>query len=372
MRNSLFFSVLMAGFLGLFGFSVIGFATPAEAACRHGNGIGVSRTVFLNTNGGARFGSSHGGHRNFLRKKEVVLTFDDGPVPGKTAKVLAALERHCTKATFFMVGRMAANNPRLVKQVLARGHTVGVHSYSHRNLGQTNAKAAIQDVHRAIKAIHRAAGRTTTAFFRFPYLSENRSVNSMLKQRNYGVFAVDVDSKDYKISNPSTLVNRVMSELNRKGKGIILMHDIQNVTANGLDQLLTRLDKAGYRIVHIRGSGGRTIEEPILLASNENDFDDKIKNAPIVASLKKKKSNGPRSAALKRPAKKLAKKVEKKTSRPKAKKIVQTKKPKPVRVSSLSKRQRAIIKKRQRAFKERLASKRKAFRSILKKRLITQ
>ena len=193
----------VAGFLGFFSATSLGFSTLVEASCRHDNGLGVNRTVTLDTTGGARFGASHGGHREFLRHKEVVLTFDDGPVPGKTAKVLAALDRHCTKATFFIVGQMAANYPGLVKQVLAKGHTVGAHSYTHRNLGDTNGAVAIDDVHRSIKAINKAAGRKTTAFFRFPYLAENRTVNAMLLQRDYGIFAVDVDSKDYKFAEPT-------------------------------------------------------------------------------------------------------------------------------------------------------------------------
>ncbi len=192
--------------------------TAEAAGCRSSSKLGVSRTLTLSTKGGVRFGSSHGGHRNFLRDKEVVLTFDDGPIPATTNKVLHELERHCTKATFFMVGRMAQNSPATVRKVLSKGHTVGIHSFSHRNLGQTNAKAAIQDVDKSIKAINKAAGRKVAPFFRFPYLSENRAVNNYLNEREYGVFAIDIDSLDYRMSKPASMVNRVMSELRRKGK----------------------------------------------------------------------------------------------------------------------------------------------------------
>src|SRR6476660_10622420 len=71
-----------------------------------------------------------------LRAKELVLTFDDGPWPGTTAKVLDALRTECVRATFFLLGRNAAANPQLARRALAEGHTVGHHSYSHPLLGR--------------------------------------------------------------------------------------------------------------------------------------------------------------------------------------------------------------------------------------------
>jgi peptidoglycan/xylan/chitin deacetylase (PgdA/CDA1 family) len=261
-------------------------------------GMGVHRTVALDTEGGARFGSSHGRNRNFLKQGEVVLTFDDGPVPGKTNKVLHTLEKHCAKATFFMVGSMARNNASLARKVIAKGHTVGVHSYSHRNLGHMTASAAIDDVERSIRAIHDAAGPATAPFFRFPYLSENKAVNTTLNRQDYGVFAIDVDSLDYRMPNPSAMVNRVMSELKQKGKGIILLHDIQAVTANGLDQLLDRLNAEGYKLVHVR-SRGRTSPKPLLLAdaSEKNSSTARTPNAISNNSSRQHKS---RNAVRKR------------------------------------------------------------------------
>lgn len=249
------------------------------ASCRGGQGIGVHRTVRLNTNGGKRYGTSHGGAQNFLKHKEVVLTFDDGPISSVTNKILHELDRHCAKATFFMVATMAKNNPALAKKVANKGHTIGIHSYSHKNLGKLNGKSAISDVNRSINAIERAVGRDVAPFFRFPYLSENRSVNQHLNRLGYGVFAIDVDSLDYRFSNSTSMVNRVMSELNRKGKGIILLHDIQRVTGSGIGQLLDRLNKGGYKIVHIKGSGGKDPVAPVLVSSAES----KAKKAkPIV------------------------------------------------------------------------------------------
>lgn len=278
MRNSIFTTIKFCSLLAVSSICVSS-ALPlqeANAACS-----GVHRTVTLNTAGGKRYGKSHGGAQDFLRAKEVVLTFDDGPVPNITPKVLHELDKHCAKATFFMVATMAKNNPALARKVANKGHTVGIHSYSHKNLGHVSGTNAINDVNRSITAIEKAVGRDVAPFFRFPYLSENRSVNQHLKGLGYGVFAIDVDSLDYKFSNPTSMVNRVMSELNRKGKGIILMHDIQKVTAKGLGQLLTRLDKEGYKIVHIKGRGGKDPKAPVLISSNVKT---KSKPKPIVVA----------------------------------------------------------------------------------------
>lgn len=283
MRNSIFAAIKFCSLLTVtsIGSNAVLPIQKANAACS-----GVHRTVTLNTAGGKRYGKSHGGAQEFLKPKEVVLTFDDGPVPNITPKVLHELDKHCAKATFFMVATMAKNNPSLARKVANKGHTVGIHSYSHKNLGQVSGAKAISDVNRSIKAIEKAVGRDVAPFFRFPYLSENKSVNQHLKGLGYGVFAIDVDSLDYKFSNPTSMVNRVMSELNRKGKGIILMHDIQKVTANGLGQLLTRLNKEGYKIVHIRGRGGKDPSAPVLVSSASETK--KTPKPVVVASLETK------------------------------------------------------------------------------------
>ena len=350
----LFFLAVIVGT----GLASVSATDQAQAAyCKPGAKLGVSRTVTLKTGGGARFGSSHGGHRNFLRDKEVVLTFDDGPIPATTNKVLHELERHCTKATFFMVGQMAKNYPSMVRKVLAKGHTVGIHSYSHRNLGQTNAKTAVQDVDRSIKAINKAAGRKVTAFFRFPYLSENRAVNNYLKKRNYGVFAIDVDSLDYRMSSPNSMVNRIMSELRRKGRGIILMHDIKKVTANGLGQLLTRLNDEGYKLVHIKGSGGKALPEPYLVAGND-EKPEPVRKWTLKPSIEiSYDGNGDLAAGFKRP-----KMSKKRPAKPENQKKV--------RVAKLAQKER--LQRNKQAFRNKIDLNKKKFRDALKLRLITQ
>lgn len=311
MRNSILTALKVCSVLALTSVGSVSSYSVQEAqaaSCRGGQGIGVHRTTNLNTSGGKRYGKSHGGAQDFLKHKEVVLTFDDGPLGSVTNKVLHELDRHCTKATFFMVATMAKNNPSLARKVANKGHTVGIHSYSHKNLGKLNAKSAISDVNRSIAAIEKAVGRDVAPFFRFPYLSENRSVNQHLNRLGYGVFAIDVDSLDYRFSNSTSMVNRVMSELDRKGKGIILLHDIQKVTGNGIGQLLDRLNKGGYKIVHIRGRGGKDPSAPVLVSSAEPKV---TKPKPIVvaanATAKPKEAWELRKSVSKKPKTKVKK-----------------------------------------------------------------
>ncbi len=109
-------------------------AAPAKAACANPDALGVARTVEIDTTGGPGFGFEHFKQLDFLRDKEVVLTFDDGPWPVNTPSVLKTLAEECTKAIFFPIGKHATYYPEILKQVAAAGHTIGSHTWSHANL----------------------------------------------------------------------------------------------------------------------------------------------------------------------------------------------------------------------------------------------
>lgn len=212
--------------------------------------LGISRVVEIDSTGGPVFGGSHA-HNAFLNDHEVVLTFDDGPMRTHTRRVLKALEEHCTRATFFMVGRMAVADPDMVREVIAAGHTVGTHTYAHRNLKAIGLLKARSDFELGYSAVTKAAGQPVAPFFRFPYLSESRQVLDHLKKRNIASFFIDVDSKDFQTRNSDVVYKRIMSQLNVTRKGIILMHDIQPSTAGLIKRLLDTLHDQGYKVVHI-------------------------------------------------------------------------------------------------------------------------
>jgi peptidoglycan/xylan/chitin deacetylase (PgdA/CDA1 family) len=133
---------------------------PTAAACANANGLGIARTVEIDTTGAPGFGFEHYKAYDFLEPKEVVLTFDDGPQGyNRTESVLAALARHCTKATFFSIGKMALGLPEIIREVAKAGHTIGTHTWSHIDARKLKTdKEAIEEIERGISAVHRAVG----------------------------------------------------------------------------------------------------------------------------------------------------------------------------------------------------------------------
>ncbi len=213
--------------------------------------LGVSRVVEIDTTGGPGFGFQHYKAYDFLQPKEVVLTFDDGPLPGRTTAILAALEAQCTKATFFSVGKVAGGYPEILRDVAKAGHTIGAHTVNHKDLSKMKFDEAKDEIERSISIIHRAVGGPTAPFFRFPFLRDSPELLKYLADRNIAVFSTDIDSFDFKGPAAPALVKHVMALLEKRGKGIILMHDIQPHTAAAMPDLLKELKAKGYKVVQL-------------------------------------------------------------------------------------------------------------------------
>jgi peptidoglycan/xylan/chitin deacetylase (PgdA/CDA1 family) len=237
-------------------------AIVAGAACPgNPNALGVSRVVEVDTTGGPGFGSEQFKTHDFLREGEIVLTFDDGPWPKNTQAVLAALAAHCTRAIFFPIGLHTTYEPGILKQVAAAGHIIGSHTWCHQNLSKTkgrcNMNGKVQqvtydpkdEIERAISAVHWAVGGPTAPFFRFPGLNQPPEMVAYLGQRNIAIFSADIDSFDFKLHKPDQVRQSVLSQLKKHGKGILLMHDFQRATAEGLMTLLNDLKAGGYKVV---------------------------------------------------------------------------------------------------------------------------
>jgi peptidoglycan/xylan/chitin deacetylase (PgdA/CDA1 family) len=238
-------------------------ATAAAAKpaipCANPNAMGVSRVVEIDTTGGPGFGSQHFKTFDFLRDHEVALTFDDGPWPNNTQAVLKALADQCLRATFFPIGKHATYHPEILKQVVAAGHTIGNHTWSHQDLQAVLKKggedAAIEEIEKGASAVRIMAGAPTAPFFRFPDLRHPPEMLTYLGGRNVASFSTDIDSFDFKIKRPDELVRSLISKLNKNGKGIILMHDFQKVTSIALPQILGELQKNGFKVVHMVPKG---------------------------------------------------------------------------------------------------------------------
>jgi len=219
--------------------------------------LGVARTIEIDTIAGPRFGAPFK-DQDILADGEVVLTFDDGPLRAYSQRVLEALQAHCAKATFFVVGRMAVSDPEMVREYARFGHTVGIHTWSHQNLHRLTPLRARTEIELGFSAVQQALGKPVAPFFRFPYLADTRSMMVHLQERHIAIFSIDVDSKDYRTRNAEAVHRKVMSDLARVKKGIILFHDIQPSTAKALPGLLADLKAKGYRIVHLQPKADAT------------------------------------------------------------------------------------------------------------------
>jgi peptidoglycan/xylan/chitin deacetylase (PgdA/CDA1 family) len=250
--------------------------------------LGVARVVEIDTTGGPGFGFQHYKTYDFLNPKEVVLTFDDGPLPNRTTAVQAALDAECTKATFFTVGKVAAGYPEIVAALHKAGHTVGMHTVTHKDLSKMPFDAAKDEIERSVSISSRAQGSPAAPFFRFPFLKASPELLKYLADRNMAVFSTDIDSFDFKGGKADRLVKHVMQLLEKRGKGIILMHDIQPHTAQAMPALLKELKAGGYRIVHL------TAKAPVVTLP---EYDELI--AKDMAGMPTALSNKPMTSVIK-------------------------------------------------------------------------
>jgi peptidoglycan/xylan/chitin deacetylase (PgdA/CDA1 family) len=232
-------------------------AAPARTRppCANPDALGIGRTVEIDTTGGPGFGFEHFKDLDFLRDKEVVLTFDDGPWPVNTPAVLKTLAEECTTGIFFPIGKHATYYPEILKQVMAAGHSIGSHTWSHAAL--VNKKLTEQqrkdEIEKGFSAVKWAlGGKSPAPFFRFPALQHPPEMVTYLGTRNIAIFSCDLDSFDFKASKAQTIIDNVMRKVEKNGKGIILMHDFQKHTAEALPELLKKLKAGGYKVVAMR------------------------------------------------------------------------------------------------------------------------
>lgn len=230
-------------------------AQAADGGCGSPGALGVAREVNIEAGSGGMYGSmTRLPHQPSLtHRKEVVLTFDDGPMPWVTQNILDTLDRYCVKATFFSVGRMALSYPSLSREVLARGHTLGTHTFSHPYpLAKLAPARAHDDIERGFAAVSAAAGQPAAPLFRFTGLADSAPLLEYLKGRGIAAVTVDVVSNDSYIHDPKTLVSRTLAEIDKTGGGIILFHDIKTATARALPDILSALKTRGYSVVHLK------------------------------------------------------------------------------------------------------------------------
>jgi peptidoglycan/xylan/chitin deacetylase (PgdA/CDA1 family) len=251
---------------------------PAPVCPGNPDALGTTRVVEIDTTGGPGFGFEHFKIHNFLRQNEVVLTFDDGPWPNTTPAVLKALAEQCVKATFFAIGKHATWHPDILRDVAAQGHTVGTHTWSHVDLSRKKLQEAKDEVEKGVSAVKAALGSANAPFFRFPQLKHPPELVTYLGERNIAMFSTDLDSFDFKMRKAEKMVDGLMAKLQKHGKGILLMHDFQQVTAEGLPELLKQLKAGGYKIVHLKA------KDAVTTLSQYDEMMTKDQRLPTVSS----------------------------------------------------------------------------------------
>jgi peptidoglycan/xylan/chitin deacetylase (PgdA/CDA1 family) len=244
-------------------------AVAAAAPCPgNPDAIGVSRTLTISAKDYPRLGHMQYRDSLPLADREVVLTFDDGPLPPYTNRVLDILAANCVKATFFLVGRHTAANPETARLVYAAGHTIGNHSQNHslhfHELGEPRAEREVESGLRTIKAAL-GSDAAVAPFFRIPGLNRTRAIETYAQKHDISVWSSDTLADDWTPINSQEVLRRALRRLEARGRGILLLHDIQPRTVLMLPALLAELKRRNFKIVHVVPEGAAPAPKPAPL-----------------------------------------------------------------------------------------------------------
>jgi peptidoglycan/xylan/chitin deacetylase (PgdA/CDA1 family) len=238
-------------------FASMVWTTAAHAAnCPRKGTLGTSRILAVDAATTPRVGLKNFPQTLPLEDHEVVLTFDDGPWPPTTPKVLAALAHECVLATFFLIGKPASEHPELVRRIAAEGHSIGHHTWLHRSLKQIKPEETHEEINHGIEAdemaLHGVATSTpSTPFFRFPGFETTPATLDWLQSRGIVVFGADLWASDWNPMTPQQELKLLTDRLKVARKGIILLHDPKAHTAAMLPAFLRYLRENHYRVVHL-------------------------------------------------------------------------------------------------------------------------
>ncbi len=232
-------------------------ALSAEACPGNPGALGTSRTIVVDPREHPKIGTMQYAETLPLQDKEVVLTFDDGPIPKHSNAILDILASECVKATFFIIGRMAKEHPEGVRKLIALGHTVGTHSQNHPlSMNRMPIEKAQQEIEDGIANTTAALGDPAllSPFFRIPGLLRASVVEDYLASRGIQTWSADFPADDWRHVSSQKVHDLAISRIAAKGKGILLLHDIQPRTVAALPGILRDLKAGGYRIVHVEAA----------------------------------------------------------------------------------------------------------------------
>jgi peptidoglycan/xylan/chitin deacetylase (PgdA/CDA1 family) len=247
----------------------VGSAQAAECP-GHPGALGVSRTIVLDPAEHPRLGTLQYDESLPLNDHEVVLTFDDGPLPPYTSRVLDTLASECVKATFFLVGRMALGYPQWVRREYNEGHTIAGHSQNHPfTFAKMSVDEASKEIEDGFDSLRTVLGdpKTVAPFFRIPGLLRQEPVEEYLQAHHYATWSLDFLADDWTHISAKEITRRALQRIEARGRGILLLHDIQPATALALPAILAELKARGYKIVHVVPA---TPDRPATVAENDN------------------------------------------------------------------------------------------------------
>lgn len=185
---------------------------------------------------------------NCKKLKCIALTYDDGPSPETTPKLIKILKKHDVKATFFQLGSLASQYPEIVKDIHEQGSELANHSWDHDSLDRKSVDGAYQDIKKSSAAIEKACGCEVT-LMRPPYGAVNKRVDKAAKKLGVAEIFWDVDTLDWQSHDPYDIRSKVLHGGGRNS--IVLMHDIHATTIKAQDELIEKLLDKGYTLVTV-------------------------------------------------------------------------------------------------------------------------
>jgi peptidoglycan-N-acetylglucosamine deacetylase len=247
--------VLVGPWAAVFAVWVFGHVAAQAADCPgHPDAIGTSRTIVVDPRAHPRLGTMQYPETLPLGDHEVVLTFDDGPLPKNSNQVLQILADQCVKAVFFTIGEQAVANPEGVRKLAAAGHTIATHSQTHPlNLPKMSLEQATKQIEDGFASTQKALSDPSVVapFFRFPGLNRSDAAEAYLASKGIQVWSTDFLADDWHRISSARVYDLAIKRLESKGKGILLLHDIQARTVGALPNILRDLKARGYRIVQV-------------------------------------------------------------------------------------------------------------------------
>ena len=249
----------------------------AESCPGNPDAIGTSRTITVDPATLPLIGTMQYKQSVPLEDHEVVITFDDGPIPPYSTHVLDTLKENCVKATYFLVGEMARAHPWLVRRIYNEGHTIGTHTETHPlALDRKGMPRIEQEIDRGFDSVRTAVGdpSAVSPYFRIPGLARSNQIENLLASQSIAIWSADEVADDWRHISAGEIVKRAIRRIEEHDhRGVLLLHDIHPATALALPTILKELKERGYKIVQVvpPGVGPASVPElaPPVVAAHE-------------------------------------------------------------------------------------------------------